>query len=250
MAIYPDMATKLRAEVLDHCGPHRAPTYDNIRNMKYSTCMSRIDGRALIYVFLVRAVINEVLRLYPPVPLNVRESRAEACTLPTADASYAIDDERPFYMPGGTTIMYLPLLMQRNPALWGPDADIFDPERWLHPDRVAQFVSNPTMYAPFSAGPRIVNLLLFTSTQALTEDGDTVHWAELRLQRGIVFPSAVAAGVRHVHSGTRVSACGVATPPRVEIPQRPAGGREDLAGSGTHSICQGLYAGNSVRGYI
>ncbi|KAJ7906573.1 cytochrome P450 monooxygenase CYP63 [Mycena leptocephala] len=138
MAIYPDMARKLRAEVLEHCGPHGAPTYDSIRNMKY-----------------MRAVINEVLRLYPPVPLNVRESRAEACTLPPSDISYANDDPRPFYMPGSTTIMYLPLLMQRNPALWGPDADVFDPERWLHPDRISKFVSNPTMYAPFSAGPRI-----------------------------------------------------------------------------------------------
>ncbi|KAJ6629919.1 cytochrome P450 monooxygenase CYP63 [Mycena sp. CBHHK59/15] len=138
MAIYPEVAKKLRAEVLDHCGLHGSPNYEQIKNMKY-----------------MRAVINEVLRLYPPVPLNVRETRAEACTLPPSDPSYANSDPRPFYMPGGTTIMYLPLLMQRNPALWGPDADVFDPERWLQPDRVAKFVSNPTMYAPFSAGPRI-----------------------------------------------------------------------------------------------
>ncbi|KAJ7726285.1 cytochrome P450 monooxygenase CYP63 [Mycena maculata] len=138
MAIYPDMATKLRAEVLEHCGPRGSPTYENIKDMKY-----------------MHAVINEVLRLYPPVPLNVRESRAEACTLPPSDMTYPQDDARPFYMPGGTTIMYLPLLMQRNPALWGPDADVFDPDRWLDPARIAKFVSNPTMYAPFSAGPRI-----------------------------------------------------------------------------------------------
>ncbi|KAK7018487.1 cytochrome P450 monooxygenase CYP63 [Favolaschia claudopus] len=138
MAIYPDMARKLRAEVLEHCGPHGAPTYENIRDMRY-----------------MRAVINEVLRLYPPVPLNVRESRSEACTLPSSDGTYPDDDPRPFYMPGSTIIMYLPLLMQRNPALWGSDADNFDPERWLQPDRVAKFVANPTMYAPFSAGPRI-----------------------------------------------------------------------------------------------
>ncbi|KAJ7487238.1 cytochrome P450 monooxygenase CYP63 [Mycena galericulata] len=138
MAIYPDVGTKLRAEVLEHCGAHGAPTYENIRNMKY-----------------MRAVINEVLRLYPPVPLNVRESRAEACTLPPSDMSCTDEDSRPFYMPGRTTIMYLPLLMQRNPALWGPDADVFDPDRWLNPERIAKFVENPTMYAPFSAGPRI-----------------------------------------------------------------------------------------------
>ncbi|KAF7294859.1 putative cytochrome P450 monooxygenase CYP63 [Mycena indigotica] len=137
IAIYPDVGRKLRAEILEHCGRHGSPTHENIRNMKY-----------------LRAVINEVLRLFPPVPLNVRESR-DACTLPRADATYPYQNPRPFYMPGETTIMYLPLLTQRNPALWGPDADVFDPERWLDPERMAKFVANPTMYAPFSAGPRI-----------------------------------------------------------------------------------------------
>ena len=61
-------------------------------------------------------------------------------------------------MPGGTTIAYLPLLVQRNKALWGPDADKFDPEWWLQPDRLARYVANPTMFTPFSAGPCIVSL--------------------------------------------------------------------------------------------
>ncbi|KAF7313194.1 Cytochrome P450 monooxygenase CYP63 [Mycena kentingensis (nom. inval.)] len=138
IAIYPDVGRKLRADVLEHCGPHSEPTYENIRKMKY-----------------LRAVINEVLRLYPPVPLNIRESRADPCTLPPADGTFATNDTRPFYMPANTTIMYLPLLTQRNPAIWGNDADVFDPERWLQPERLSKFVANPTMYAPFSAGPRV-----------------------------------------------------------------------------------------------
>jgi cytochrome P450 len=51
--------------------------------------------------------------------------------------------------------MYLPMLMQRNPALWGEDADEFDPERWMDPERLKRFTSNPMMFAPFSAGPRV-----------------------------------------------------------------------------------------------
>ena len=62
-------------------------------------------------------------------------------------------------MPPSTIIAYLPLLMQRNPALWGDDADEFDPERWIDPKRLAKFVGNPTMFTPFSAGPRIVSIL-------------------------------------------------------------------------------------------
>lgn len=134
MAIHPDVAAKMRAEVLAVCG-NEAPTYDKIRQMKY-----------------VRAVISETLRLFPPVPLNVRESRS-ACILPSSDATYP--SSKPLFMPGKTIVTYLPLLTQRNPALWGSDADEFRPERWLEPERLAQYVTNPTMYLPFSAGPRI-----------------------------------------------------------------------------------------------
>lgn len=104
----------------------------------------------------MRAVINETLRLFPPVPLNVRETRDAAVLLPPPDDTHAAD-ARPLYMPARTTITYLPLLTQRNAALWGADADVFDPERWTDPARVARFVAQPTMFTPFSAGPRIVS---------------------------------------------------------------------------------------------
>ena len=50
LAERPDMLRRLREEILDVVGPTRRPTYDDIRNLKY-----------------MRAFINEVLRLYPPV---------------------------------------------------------------------------------------------------------------------------------------------------------------------------------------
>lgn len=53
----------------------------------------------------------------------------------------------------------MPMLMQRNPDLWGSDADAFDPDRWLDA-RAARYASNPMMFMPFSAGPRIVSVLL------------------------------------------------------------------------------------------
>jgi hypothetical protein len=70
-------------------------------------------------------------------------------------------------MPAETVVIYLPFLTQRNPALWGEDADEFDPERWIDRERLGKYVANPAMYAPFSAGPRIVRLfdcLLVDST--------------------------------------------------------------------------------------
>ena len=50
LAEHPAILARLRKEVLDVVGPTRRPTYEDIREMKY-----------------MRAFINEVLRLYPPV---------------------------------------------------------------------------------------------------------------------------------------------------------------------------------------
>ncbi|KAF9259726.1 cytochrome P450 monooxygenase CYP63 [Marasmius fiardii PR-910] len=138
MAIHPEVCQNLRAEVLEHCGPTNAPTYEQIRGMKY-----------------LRAVINETLRLFPPVPLNVRECR-HSCTLPPSDPTFTQNpDPRPLYIPRNTPVMFFPLLIQRNRSLWGPDAESFDPQRWINRDRVKKFVENPTMWMPFSLGPRI-----------------------------------------------------------------------------------------------
>ena len=43
--MYPDITGKLRAEVLEHCGPGGAPTYDNISHLKYCMC----PKQALLY---------------------------------------------------------------------------------------------------------------------------------------------------------------------------------------------------------
>ncbi|KZT65711.1 cytochrome P450 [Daedalea quercina L-15889] len=136
LAMHPDVARRLRVEVLKHCGVDKAPTFDDIKNMKY-----------------MRAVINETLRIFPPVATNSRESRAHPIILPKSDSTYPEHTES-LYMPPLTPIAYFPILVQRNPALWGSDADVFDPERWLD-KRLSKFTANPMMFTPFSAGPRI-----------------------------------------------------------------------------------------------
>jgi cytochrome P450 len=159
MAINPDVTQRLRAEVLEHCGPSSSPTFENFRDMKYSALISPVNLVMPIYFYyLVKAVINETLRLFPPVPLNVRECRSTPCIFPQSDRTYPKISNQPLYMPPTTTITFFPLLMQRNAALWGDDADNFDPERWIDPKRMKKFVANPTMFTPFSAGPRIVSV--------------------------------------------------------------------------------------------
>ncbi|KAF8200189.1 cytochrome P450 monooxygenase pc-1 [Pholiota molesta] len=132
LAIYPDVCARLREEIISKVGSTRRPDYDDVRDMKY-----------------LRAVINETLRLYPIVPFNVRES--------INDTTWASDDptKKPFFIPAGTKTAYSVFMMHRRPDLWGPDAEEFDPDRFLD-DRLKKYLSkNPFIFLPFNAGPRI-----------------------------------------------------------------------------------------------
>lgn len=159
MAMHPEVTKRMREEVLRTHGSHQVPTYDSVHNLKYSECTPP-SVPTTIHPIAVRAVLNETLRLFPPVPLNVRECRSEPCALPPSRqtaARYVPTPQEPLFVPARAIVMYFPLLMQRNPDLWGADADAFDPERWLDPRRVARLTANPLMFTPFSAGPRIVS---------------------------------------------------------------------------------------------
>ncbi|OBZ76515.1 hypothetical protein A0H81_03498 [Grifola frondosa] len=111
LCMYPDVLKCLREEVLLHVGPIRRPTYDSIRGMKY-----------------LRAVLNETLRLYPPV-CSIKES-----TLPNPDPH-----GKPIYIPAKTGIAYSVMNMHRNPKYWGPDAEKYDPDRFID-ERVNKYL--------------------------------------------------------------------------------------------------------------
>ncbi|KAH8918154.1 hypothetical protein BT69DRAFT_1225886, partial [Atractiella rhizophila] len=44
--------------------------------------------------------------------------------------------------------------LQRNEDYWGPDACVWDPERWID-ERVSRMTAKPFIFQAFSAGPRI-----------------------------------------------------------------------------------------------
>jgi cytochrome P450 len=74
---------------------------------------SDIDG--LTYL---NAVCNEVLRLYPPIALTVREAVRDTTIL----------DQM---IPKGTSIIIAPWAPNASKALWGLNAADFDPSRWI-----------------------------------------------------------------------------------------------------------------------
>ncbi|XP_045512002.1 cytochrome P450 4C1-like isoform X1 [Pieris brassicae] len=84
-------------------------------------------------------VIKETLRLFPSVPFLIR--KAEYDTQLTEDIT----------LPKGAGIVCSIWGVHRNPTIWGPDADCFDPDRFL-PERCKDLPA--CAYIPFSFGPR------------------------------------------------------------------------------------------------
>jgi len=132
LAEHPDIENRLRQEVFDKVGPTHRPTYDSMREMKF-----------------MRAFLNEVLRLYPPVPMNTRRSTRAVVVTPVGP------NQRPLYIPADTDCLYGVVNLHRRTDLWGPDALKFDPDRFLD-ERVHKYLTpNPFIFLPFNAGPRI-----------------------------------------------------------------------------------------------
>ncbi|KAJ7466234.1 cytochrome P450 monooxygenase pc-3 [Mycena galericulata] len=132
LAEHPDIAQRLRAEILDKIGHSRRPTHDDMKTMPY-----------------LRAFINETLRLYPPVPMDVRSAKNATTFPPTTPGG------SPLYVPAKAKIIYAIFLMHRRTDLWGPDALEFDPDRFLD-ERLHKYLTpNPYIFLPFNAGPRI-----------------------------------------------------------------------------------------------
>ena len=82
-------------------------------------------------------IVDEVLRLYPPVGRIGRRPRAD----------YWIGNER---LAAGSAVFLSPFVTGRDPRWW-PDPDRFDPERWAPGSEAGRH-----RYAafPFGAGPR------------------------------------------------------------------------------------------------
>ncbi|KAL8719730.1 MAG: hypothetical protein Q9225_003300 [Loekoesia sp. 1 TL-2023] len=95
----------------------------------------------------LHAFCSEILRLHPPAPLTMRVAARDTSITGTP-------------IPKGTTIIIAPWAVNTSIELWGKDAHVFSPERWLlspRSERQQQKSTGPeTPYAflTFLHGPR------------------------------------------------------------------------------------------------
>lgn len=97
---------------------------------------------------MCRAVIEETLRLYPPVAILARQAR-DGDRIGTVDIKPA------------ALALVVPWLLHRSPDLWDRP-NHFLPERFLQPERPQAY-----SYIPFAIGPRICAGLTFGLSEAI-----------------------------------------------------------------------------------
>lgn len=76
------------------------------------------------------AVVEEVLRLYPPVPLTVRHLQTDVTLKRTSERTWGHPDKEPVTLPAGTAV-YLPIWFIQRSELNFHDPLTFDPERFM-----------------------------------------------------------------------------------------------------------------------
>ncbi|MFL6163716.1 MAG: cytochrome P450 [Jatrophihabitantaceae bacterium] len=117
---HPAVARRMRAEATAVLGT-RAPNYDDLSRLPYITM-----------------VVEEVMRLYPPVWILPRSAQAD-------------DEINGYPVPAGSDVIVSPYIMHRHPRYW-PDPERFVPERF---DRTRSSDRPRYAYLPFGAGRRV-----------------------------------------------------------------------------------------------
>ncbi|KAN0100804.1 Cytochrome P450 [Tylopilus felleus] len=127
LAMDPERQEAIRNEVAAACDP----SYDALNN-----------DFPLLHAFFM-----ETLRMHPPVLENHHQA-SETTIVPLSEPLPGTTDPH-LIIPKGTILCMPVNVIQTDKSAWGPDADVFRPERWLQRNTR----NNRDLFA-FSLGPR------------------------------------------------------------------------------------------------
>ena len=169
LAQHAEVEQKLYAELTDVLGG-RLPTVEDLPRLKF-----------------MRMVIDETLRLYPPVWINNREVLIDN----------VIDG---YAMPKGSLVFMLPYIVHRHPAYWeNPEA--FIPERFAPEHAEAPYHE---AYIPFGAGPRACIGTHFALLEIQLILATLAQYYQVQLAPGVLF-RLVSKGTLHPDGDLLVS---------------------------------------------
>ncbi|KAI1659915.1 cytochrome P450 [Daldinia decipiens] len=168
LATNPAIQDRLRSEINSLLETDQEPDYDSISALPY-----------------LHNFIREVLRVYPPSYMAQREATRDLVIEGVS-------------IPKGTQIDFNIPLVHQHPLVWGPDATVFDPDRW---DRLTGDAATPFAFEAFLQGPRTCpgrNFALIEVKAVLVElvpqwrflgierrDGELLSSGEERVGRGV-----------------------------------------------------------------
>ncbi|KAG9153242.1 hypothetical protein Leryth_020836 [Lithospermum erythrorhizon] len=122
LAMHPEWQDRARDEVLKVCGPRDVPSKDDLAKLK-----------------MLSMILNESLRLYPPIVATIRRAKADVelggCKIPS-----------------GTELLIPILAVHHDQAIWGNDVNEFNPARFS--EGVARAAKHPVAFIPFGLGVR------------------------------------------------------------------------------------------------
>jgi len=139
-----------------------------------------IDPTMLADMPWLNAVINETLRLQPPVPSGLNRA-------PAAGSGGKMVG--PYFIKEGTSVIVSPYVLHRDPRYFSPDPDRFWPARWLDQNK-AKTILDTAAFIPFSQGQAncvgkrlaifelqyILVLLLGRFNISFSPQWDSDHW--------------------------------------------------------------------------
>jgi cytochrome P450 len=146
---HPAVEAKLHAE-LDAVLGGRVATSEDVAKLKYT-----------------RMVVEESMRIYPPVPSMEREALADD----------TLGGRR---VPKGSTVMISPWVLHRHKKLW-QNPGRFDPERFSAENSAGRVRFS---YLPFGGGQRICIGAAFATTEAMVLLATVAQRFQLRLAPG------------------------------------------------------------------
>ncbi|MCA9538695.1 MAG: cytochrome P450 [Myxococcales bacterium] len=153
LAHHPEVYARAQAEVDAVLGtdPDAVPDQGSISKLPY-----------------LRQVIDETLRLWPTAPVYIRQPK-EATTICGR-----------YDVPPGRELLCVMPAIHRDPSIWGPDANNFNPDNF-GPDAPKR---PATAYRPFGTGPRTCLGRMFALTEAMVVLSMLLHRFDIELEPG------------------------------------------------------------------